>query len=258
MPEIEKAADALWAARRDLKPIAAIRSDFGLETAADAYAVQDICTQRALDEGRRLCGRKIGLTSKAVQQQLGVSEPDFGMLWADTEFLGGAEIDAAGFMQPRVEAELAFVLDKDLPAEQLELSDILNAVAYAVPALEIVDSAIDNWNIRLVDTIADNASGAAFVTGASPRKITDIDLRLCGMAVSLQGQDVSVGTGAACLGNPLLAALWLARKMVEVGRPLAEGDIILSGALGPMVPAKQGDNFLVEIAGFSPFSTHFI
>lgn len=258
MADIEKAAEALWAARRERKPIPALRTSFALEAPTDAYAVQEICTQRAIADGRQICGRKIGLTSVAVQQQLGVSEPDFGMLWADTRFVGPAALNISDFMQPRVEAELAFVLERDLTAERIELHDLIGAIAYVVPALEIVDSAIENWDIRLVDTIADNASGAAFVTGASPRKLSEIDLRLCGMVTSQGGRDVSVGTGAACLGNPLFAALWLARKMVEVGRPLAAGEIILSGALGPMVAATQGDDFLVEIAGFAPFSARFV
>jgi 2-keto-4-pentenoate hydratase len=149
------------------------------------------------------------------------------------------------------------VVGRDLTAEHTTFADVAGAVAYALPAVEIVDSAIANWNIKLVDTIADNASGGGFVLSEQPRQIFDLDLRLCGMVLTRNGAAESLGLGAACLGHPLQSVLWLARKMVAVGRPLLAGDVVLSGALGPMVPVKAGDRFTVEIGGFGSFSVGF-
>jgi 2-keto-4-pentenoate hydratase len=164
------------------------------------------------------------------------------------------EIRADRFIQPRVEAEIAFVMERELRSPQASMSELISAIAYAFPAVEIVDSAIAGWKITLADTIADNASGGANVLGTHPRSVRDTDLRLCGMLLTQNGQTASVGLGAACLGHPLNAVLWLARKMAEVGRPLQAGDLVLSGALGPMVAARADDVFTVEIQGFSPIT----
>ena len=252
--ELHVCAERLYIARRDHVPIPPLSSNAGLRDAELAYSVQEINTQRWLKEGRRLVGRKIGLTSKAVQDQLGVNEPDYGMLWGDMTFSAGEEIYASRFIQPRVEAEIAFVMERDLVSSKASLTELIGAIAYALPAVEIVDSAIADWKITLTDPIADNASGGANLLGIHPRSIKDIDLRLCGMVFTRNGQTCSVGLGAACLGHPLNAVLWLARKMADVGRPLRAGDLVLSGALGPMVPVTAGDHFTVEIQGFTPFS----
>ena len=214
-----------------------------------AYAVQQANTEHYLAQGRRLVGRKIGLTSKSVQKQLGVDSPDFGMLFADMAVADGEEVPLGKVLQPKAEAEVAFVLERDLMQEQVMLTDLVSAVAYALPAIEIVGSRIENWNIKLLDTVADNASSGLFVLGAEPRKLDGLDLRLCGMVMERRGEPVSVGAGAACLGHPLNAALWLARTMVSVGRPLKAGDIIMSGALGPMVPATAGDVLETRVNG---------
>ena len=214
-----------------------------------AYAVQQANTDYYLKQGRRLVGRKIGLTSKSVQKQLGVDSPDFGMLYADMALYDGEEVAASRVLQPKAEAEIAFVLERDLTNPGATLADVISAIAYALPAVEIVGSRIENWNIKLLDTVADNASSGLFVLGGEPRKIDSIDLRLCGMVMELRGEPISVGAGAACLGNPLNAALWLARTMVEVGSPLKAGDIIMSGALGPMVGVKPGDVLETRING---------
>jgi 2-keto-4-pentenoate hydratase len=214
-----------------------------------AYAVQQANTDFYVRQQRRLMGRKIGLTSKSVQQQLGVDSPDFGMLFADMAFSDGEEIGSDRLMQPKAEAEVALVLEKDLTQPMATLAELISAVAYALPALEIVGSRIENWNIKLLDTIADNASSGVFVLGGSPVKLGQVDLRLCGMVVERRGEPVSLGGGAACLGHPLVAALWLARTMVEVGSPLKAGDLILTGALGPMVPVAPGDVLDARING---------
>lgn len=244
---IQGAADALFDARGRLTPIAPLRQTHALDRPDDAYAVQELNTARYLRDGRRLAGRKIGLTAKAVQAQLGVDEPDYGIVWSDLGFAPGDSIPISRFMQPKVEAEIAFALKNDLAGPDVGFLDVMAAVDFALPALEIVDSAIANWDIKLVDTIADNASGGGFVTGDCPRRNGDVDVRLCGMVLSRNSKVESIGVGAACLGHPLQAVLWLARKMVAVGRPLRAGEIVLSGALGPMVPARAGDHFTVEI-----------
>jgi 2-keto-4-pentenoate hydratase len=252
-----KAAEAIFASRRDLAPIAPVRDSCGIADVHSAYRIQDANTQRWLAAGRPLVGRKIGLTSKAVQTQFGVGEPDYGMLWGDLAFQDGDSVPLAKFMQPKIEAEIAFVMQSDVADPAVSLTDLMTAIAYCLPALEIVDSAIDKWNIKLVDTVADNASSGGFALGASPRSLRGTDLRLCGMLISRGGEIVSSGLGAACLGHPLKAALWLARKMASVGRPLQAGDIILSGALGPMVNVARGDRVRVEIQGFDPFELAF-
>ena len=240
------------------QPIAPVRSelsDFGVDA---AYAVQEVNTRHWLSTGRQLIGRKIGLTSKSVQQQLGVDAPDFGMLFSDMEAFDGQPIEASRVLQPKAEAEVAIILERDLTDSDLTMSRLVPAIAYVLPAVEIVGSRIRDWDIKLLDTIADNASSGLFVLGTQPRKLSDVDLRLCGMVMERRGEVVSVGVGAACLGHPLIAALWLARKMVEVGRPLRAGDVVMTGALGPMVPVARGDVLTTSIAGLGSVTTAFV
>lgn len=222
-----------------------------------AYAVQETNTQFWLKGGRRLVGRKIGLTSRVVQKQLGVDQPDFGMLFADMAIPDGEEIPAAAVMQPKIEGEVAFVLERDLGVAEPTIADVTNAIAYATAAIEVVGSRIANWDINIVDTIADNASSGLFVLGNERHTLADFDSRLCGMVVETRGEPASVGAGAACLGNPLNAVIWLAREMVARGRPLAAGDIIMSGALGPMVPVTPGEVYEVRISGLGSVRAAF-
>ena len=226
-------------------------------TPEDAYAVQDLNTEKWLDEGRRLVGRKIGLTSAAIQQQLGVDQPDYGMLYADMAFADGEEVPLDRLIQPKVEGEIAFYLGCDLDGDGLTSADVMAAVDYVVAAVEIVDSRVKDWDIRLLDTIADNASSGVYALGSQPRKLTELDLRLCGMVIEHKGEPVSVGAGAACLGNPLTATLWLARKMVDVGRPLRKGELVLSGALGPMVTVTPGAAYECRISGLGSVHVNF-
>ncbi len=249
---VESVALALREAELSQTAIAPIRPQLGGESAdVDiAYAAQEVNTQRALAEGRRLVGRKIGLTSVAVQKQLGVDSPDFGMLFADMAFGDGEAIPAGRLIQPKVEAEIALVINKDLTKEKHTYADIISATEYALPAIEVVDSRIENWKISLIDTVADNASSAGFVLGSQPVKLENLDLVNCKMIMTRGDEVVSQGVGKACLSNPLNAAVWLANEMVRRGRPLLAGDIVLTGALGPMVVAHPGDEFKVEIEGF--------
>lgn len=248
--KIQSLASSLREADASGMAIAPIRDEIGEGGVEAAYAIQQVNTAHYMANGRRIVGRKIGLTAKAVQKQLGVDSPDFGSLFADMEIVDGDEIALSKVMQPRVEAEITLVMGKDLNHEQIGLTEVMSAVAYAVPSIEIVGSRIENWNIRLLDTIADNASAGLFVLGANPVKIDTVDWRLCGMVMERRGVQISLGAGAACLGNPLHAALWLARTMVEVGTPLRAGDVIMTGALGPMAIAEPGDVIEARINGF--------
>jgi 2-keto-4-pentenoate hydratase len=199
-------------ARRTIAPISASHDIQGLEA---AYAVAEVNTQARLAMGRRVVGKKVGLTSKAVQQQLGVDQPDFGVLFDDMEFLNGQDVPSARLMQPKVEAEVAFVVARDLAGQAPSWAEFLAGIAYAVPALEIVDSAITDWKISLVDTVADNASCGLYVLGDQPVALGALSLGELGMQMTKNGQVVSVGTGAACLGHPLRAAYWLARTTLS-------------------------------------------
>src|ERR1700687_2500479 len=256
-----KTVQAVAARLRDAaatgKAIPPIRDELAGGGVEAAYAVQQANTDHNLKQGRRLVGRKVGLTSKSVQKQLGVDSPDFGMLFADMALYDGEEVALGKVLQPKVEAEIAFVLERDLTATEATLADLISAVAYALPAVEIVGSRIEKWNIKLLDTIADNASSGLFVLGTQPRKLDALDLRLCGMALERRGEPMSFGAGAACLGNPLNAALWLARTMVEGGSRLKAGDIIMSGALGPMVGVAPGDVFETRINGLGTVRAAF-
>ncbi|MFP3601350.1 2-keto-4-pentenoate hydratase [Paraburkholderia sp. SIMBA_053] len=246
---IEEAAAALATAQRSGKYLAPLRETHDQLSIDDAYAIQRVNTERRLAEGRRVVGCKIGLTSVAVQRQLGVDQPDFGMLFDDMGYGDGEPIPSSILTQPKVESEVAFVIGRDMTMENPTQVDVLNAIEYALPALEIVGSRIADWNIRITDTIADNASSSAYVLGTIPRKLSQFDLRLCGMVMERRGEPVSVGAGAACLGNPVNAVVWLARTMASLGQPLKAGDLVLSGALGPMVPVVPGDVFETRIHG---------
>ncbi|WP_281362428.1 2-keto-4-pentenoate hydratase [Pararobbsia alpina] len=250
-------AENLRMAYTNAVPVEPLRGRLeGLST-DDAYAIQEYNTAHWLANGRRLVGRKIGLTSRAVQQQLGVDQPDFGMLFADMAMPEGEDIPAGRLLQPRIEAEIALILKRDLVFERHTYADLLQAVDCCLPALEIVDSRIANWDIRLADTIADNASSGLFVLGTRPVLLRDIDLTACSTRMSRSGETVSEGNGRACLGNPLNACLWLADTMSRYGRPLQAGDIVLTGALGPMVPVVAGDRFEASIDGLGSVSVGF-
>ncbi|MDO8778291.1 MAG: fumarylacetoacetate hydrolase family protein [Burkholderiaceae bacterium] len=249
MREVETAADSLWTAAGSSQAIAPLRETFPGFGPEEAYAVQEMNTERRLKAGGKLVGRKIGLTARSVQQQLGVDQPDYGMLFADMAVADGEPVKWATLMQPKVEAEVALVMEHDLPEPGVTVAQLLRAVAFALPAIEIVGSRIAEWNIRFVDTVADNASSSAFVLGNTPVSLTGLDLRLAGMVMERSGEQVSLGAGAACLGNPLNAAVWLANKMASLGRGLKAGDVVLTGALGPMVAVRPGDVFEARIHG---------
>jgi len=222
-----------------------------------AYAVQKEMTAHWLGQGRRLVGAKIGLTNKAVQSVFGVFQPDFGVLLADMAVPDGDIVDLKRLIQPRVEAEVAFVLGTDLPHQDITSVDVIRATDYLLPAIEIVDSRIKGWDISIVDTVADNASSGLYALGTTPTPLSKVDLRLCGMVLEHLGEPVSVGAGAACLGNPLNAVTWLASTVAHMGSPLRAGDVVLSGALGPMVPVTPGAMYEARISGMGSVRVGF-
>jgi 2-keto-4-pentenoate hydratase len=226
-------------------------------TLEDAYTIQKLNIDHRIAAGVRRVGCKIGLTSLAVQKQLGVDSPDFGILLNDMEFAAGLPIPFAKLQQPKIEAEVAFVLGRDLDMESPSLVDVIRAIEFALPALEVVGSRIANWKIKLVDTVADNASSSGFVIGTSPRTLSQLDLCDCAMTLACNGEVASQGNGAACMGNPLNAVLWLARTMVRMGAPLKAGELVLSGALGPMLEVRSGDAFVADIKGLGVVSAQF-
>ncbi|MBF5007735.1 2-keto-4-pentenoate hydratase [Diaphorobacter caeni] len=255
--DIQLAAQMLRDAGTHSQFIQPLREQFSTLDADSAYAIQRLNNELRMQAGHRRVGCKIGLTARSVQKQLGVDQPDFGVLFDDMSFGDGEPVPFHKLHQPKVEAEIAFVLGRDLDMTNPGHADVMHAVDYVLPAVEIVGSRIANWNIRFVDTVADNASSGAFILGTTPRKLSEIDLRLCGMLIERKGEPVSVGAGAACLGNPVNAVVWLARTMARLGTPLRAGDLVLSGALGPMVPVNAGDIFNVRINGLGNVRAEF-
>ena len=251
----QQAAKALRDARIHKKPIQRISETYGIEGIEAAYAVAEINTGLELSAGKRISGKKVGLTSKAVQQQSGVDQPDFGILFSDMECLNAQEVSFSRLIQPKVEAEVAFVIANDFPHHRPTWSEFLKNIAYAFPAIEIVDSAITDWKITLVDTVADNASSGLYVLGDQPVAMGQIALDKIGMQLEKNGHVASMGNGAACLGHPLRAAYWLACTMTERGQTLKAGEVILSGALGPMVQVQAGDLVQVHIGALGYVST---
>jgi 2-keto-4-pentenoate hydratase len=253
---IKQAADALWHADARCEPIRPVREVLGTSTDVDAaYAVQQINTNRKVASGRRVSGRKIGVTSKAVQEQIGVDQPDFGTLFTDTEFGDGVDIPASRLIQPRAEAEVALVVGRDLNNAPHGFAEIIRSIEFALPSIEIVDSRIEGWQISIVDTVADNASCGLYVVGSRPVPLSALDVREVPMSMRINGVEVSTGSGAACLGNPLHAARWLADELCQRNIPLKAGDVVMTGALGPMQSIAAGDEVLASFGDLGTVST---
>ena len=250
-------AERLRAAEASGVPCAPVRDLLPEGDVAAAYRVQTENVGRRIAAGARLIGRKIGLTSRAVQMQLGVDQPDYGALLSDMVVEDGGRLAQSRVLQPKAEAEIAFVLDRDLDMEAPNVADVLRATAYVLPSIEIVGSRIADWNIRLADTVADNASSAMFVLGTPARRPADFDFTGCEMQMTIGEETASTGAGRACLGNPLNAVVWLAARMQEIGTPLKAGEIVLSGALGPMVALVAPGRVAAEIAGLGRVSFEF-
>jgi 2-keto-4-pentenoate hydratase len=237
--------------------VAPLRDGLDPVDADRAYAVQTINTRFWEAQGRRVVGRKAGLTAKAVQAQLGVDQPDFGVLFDDMAVADGGTLDPARTIQPKAEAEIAFVLGKDLPDPETTVEMVADAVATVHAAIEIVDSRIADWKITFADTVADNGSSAFFVLGQEGKPLAGLDLFTCGMVMEINGAIVSLGAGAAALGHPLKAAAWLAQTLARRGEPLRRGDVLLAGALGPMVALNSGDHVRAIVGGLGTASFTF-
>ena len=253
---IEAAAQQLRDAQVQGEPCAPVRELIGDSDITAAYEVQRINNDLRVAKGGRVVGLKIGLTSLAVQKQLGVDQPDFGLLFADTEVKNGGGVMVSSILQPKAEAEIAFVMKHDLTGD-ITLERAKAAIDYAVGAIEIVGSRVLNWDIRITDTVADNASASHFVLGDVRQDVNELDLASVKMQLKKNGEVVSEGMGAACMGNPLLALVWLAQTFADLGTPLKAGDIVLSGALGPMCAGEAGDTFAASIEGFGTVSFTF-
>ncbi|MBB3606004.1 2-keto-4-pentenoate hydratase [Mycolicibacterium sp. BK556] len=253
---LREAANRLIDAAAAPKQCEPIRDIIGAQDIAAAYQVQHLITEDSVARGRVIVGHKIGLTSPAVQRQLGVDQPDSGVLFEDMKIAHRSTVPGDALLQPKVEAEIAFILSADLDHD---LSDqtIRLAAGVAVPAIEIVDSRIRDWSISIVDTIADNGSSAFFVLGESAVSAADIEFESTAMRLTEDGIEVSRGRGSDCLGSPLLALRWLARTARDNGSPLRAGHIVLSGALGPMVPVRPGGTYIATIDGIGSVEVSF-
>lgn len=258
---VRKASERLTAAASHQVACAPIRDLIPPGDVISAYAVQDSVNQARAAAGAYVVGRKIGLTAPAVQAQLGVDRPDFGVLFDDMDRSGGAgetaRVPLSDLMQPKVEAEVAFILGADLADGDLGDAQVRAAVASARPALEIVDSRIDGWDITFVDTVADNGSSGLFVLGEAELTLAEFQPVTAQMSMRRGEEVVSTGSGDACLGDPLKALAWLARTARNVGDPLRAGQVILSGALGPMVAVTGTSDFTADITGLGSVSVTF-
>jgi 2-keto-4-pentenoate hydratase len=241
-----QAAERLIEAERTGKPGRPVRDLIG--TSADGYAVQELLTRHALAEGRRPVGRKIALTNLEVQRRFGAAEPAHGLLYADRARLDGGTIALADLMQPRVEAEVAFVLGADLEGGPYTAADVIRAVDFVLPAIDIADTRVADWDLTLPDLIADNAAAGLFVLGSDPRDPRTLDLGAAAMTMTRNGKQVSTGIGAQCLGHPLNALVWLANR---TSTPLLAGDVVLTGTIGEVAIPVAGDEFEVRIDGLS-------
>ena len=234
--------------------VAPLRDGLEPTDVVGAYAVQELNTRFWEAQGRRIVGRKAGLTAKAVQAQLGVDQPDFGVLFDDMRVADGGALAPALCLQPKAEAEIAFVLAADLPSPTTTPEEVAAAVASVHAAIEIVDSRIADWKITFADTVADNGSSAFFVLAEAGVPLAGLDLPGAAMEMTFDGAVVSTGSGAAALGNPLNAAAWLAQTLATRGEPLRAGDILLAGALGPMVALQPGVRVEARVAGIGTCS----
>lgn len=241
---IKDLAKELYTSQKNRTPIDAISDRYPEITIEEAYEIQlEVVNLKEMD-GLKVIGKKIGLTNKAIRDQIGVQEPDYGIITSEGLILDGETLYMDNFIAPRIESEIAFILSKDITKDMypVKASDIISATYGIAPALEIVDSRIKDWKIRIQDTVSDAASYAAIVLGNRITKLDDLDLRLIGMAAYLNGELVQNGSSAAVMGNPINSMVWLANKLLSLGVEMKKGEIVLSGSLTPVFEIKKGDN----------------
>jgi 2-oxopent-4-enoate/cis-2-oxohex-4-enoate hydratase len=253
----KRLGDQLFDALRNVVPVDPLTSSHPELSIEDAYRIQEHLIARRLQDGERVIGKKIGVTSKAVMNMLGVNQPDFGMLTDGMLVHQGAAIDISTLIQPKAEGEIAFILKRDLMGPGVGVADVIAATECVMPCFEIVDSRIRDWKIKIQDTVSDNASCGVFVLGSQAFSPLQVDLDTCGMVLEKNGEVVVTGAGAAALGSPFNAVAWLANTLGNLGMGLKAGEVILSGALGAMVPAQRGDGFQLSIGGLGQCAVRF-
>ena len=254
---IQKYADALFYAEQTRQQVLPLSEQEAEISVADAYAIQMLNIARAEQLGHVISGKKIGLTSIGIQTQLGVHEPDYGHLFKSMECADG-RIDSSQLIQPKIEAEVAFVLTADLAGGKVSVDDVRQATSYVVAAFEIVDSRVKDWCIKLADTVADNASSGRYVLGSKRLNLGDIDLATEAMKLYKNGELLETGTGAEVLGDPCAAVAWLANRLWDYGVLLKQGEIVLSGAFSAAPLAKVGDRFRVDFSSLGSLEAQFI
>jgi 2-keto-4-pentenoate hydratase len=252
-----QAADALWHASVDRVPVEPLTDSHPDLDVADAYAIQLINIRRRLDAGATVRGHKVGLSAVAMQQMLGVHEPDYGHLLDDMFCFESDSIPTRNFLQPRAEIEVAFVLGRPLAGPGVTVAEVIRATDFVLPAIEIVDSRVADWRIRIQDTVADNASSGAVVLGGRPAVLTDLDPALVGAVLQRNGEIVETGCSGAVLGNPVTAVAWLANKVAQFGVRLEPGHVIMPGACTRMIAVHAGDVIRAEFDGLGPVTARF-
>ncbi|MGC8573608.1 MAG: 2-keto-4-pentenoate hydratase [Caldisphaera sp.] len=256
--DLKTIANQLLIAKKDKKPVDTLTETYPGFNVELAYQVQLLQIEEEVKLGKKIIGKKIGLTSKPMQELLGVTEPDYGHLMSDMYIADSNIVKLDNLIQPKVEGEIAFVLNRDLEGPNVTITDVYRATEGIMPAIEIIDSRIKNWKIKLPDTVADNASSALFVVGARLVSIRELDIKHIGMVIEKNGEVVGTGAGAAVLGHPANAVAWLANKLSEFGVRLKEGEIILSGALSAAVNIEKNTTFRISLYKLGDVSISFI
>jgi 2-keto-4-pentenoate hydratase len=255
--ERREVAAVLARAEHDRAPVCRVADSHPDMDVVDSYEVQLLNIRHRLEQGARVVGHKVGLSSKAMQQMMGVDEPDYGHLLSDMELFPGRPVDASRYCYPRVEVEVGFILGQALPGAGCTEEDVLDATEAVAPAIELIDSRIRDWQIGLVDTIADNASSAGFVLGAERVKPRDIDLLAIEACLTRNGEPVAEGRSDAVLGNPVTAVAWLARKVADFGVRLEAGHVVLPGSCTRAIDVRAGDEFVADFTGLGTVALSF-
>jgi 2-keto-4-pentenoate hydratase len=256
--QVRKAAEELFDAERQHKTLRPLTEIFPDIEPHEAYHIQLALIEMKKARGAKVVGKKIGLTSKAMQKMLNVDQPDYGHILDNMVLQDTAVFRVGELIQPKIEPEIAFILDRELKGPGIAPMEVLSATRFVVPALEVIDSRIEGWKIKLCDTIADNASSARIVLGNSPKRVDQLDLKLVGMVLEKNGDIVQTGAGGAVLGNPAVAVAWLANAVGQFGVRLGAGEIIMPGALCAAADVSAGDLLQATFAGLGSVSVRFV
>jgi 2-keto-4-pentenoate hydratase len=255
--QIRKEAQELYRAEREKTVLRPLTEKYPKIDTDEAYQIQLAMIEMKKADGAKVVGKKIGLTSKAMQKMLNVDQPDYGHIFDTMVLQDGAIFRIGELIQPKIEPEIAFILDREIKGPGVTPMQVMAATRFVVPALEIIDSRIAGWKIKLCDTIADNASSARVVLGSSPKRVDERDLKLVGMILEKNGDIVQTGAGGAVLGHPAAAVAWLANAVGQFGVSLNAGDIIMPGALCGAVDVGQGDLLQASFDGLGTVSVRF-